>query len=90
MCACARASVCETQAKGCTRTKSWGLGIRGAHVEAPDLAVCLSHVCSRSRSVSVSLSLSHSHRHARPHFGTAPRPELVFQSPHTQRTAISP
>lgn len=43
----------------------------------------------RSRSVSVSLSLTHSHRHARTH-STAPRPELVFQSPHTQRTAISP
>lgn len=25
--ACAPAPVCERQAKGCTRTKSWGLGI---------------------------------------------------------------
>lgn len=47
----------STQAKGCTRTKSWGLGIRGAHVETPDLAVCCS-VCS-ALTLRLCLSLSH-------------------------------
>ena len=85
VCACASA-----QAKGCTRTKSWGLGIGGAHVETPDLAVCCS-VCSALTlrlCLSLSLSLTHTDVHA-PH-STAPRPELVLQSPHTQCTAISP
>ena len=44
----------------------------------------------RSRSISVSLSLSHTHTDMHAPHSTAPRPELVFQSPHTQRTAISP
>ena len=90
---CARVCVlprASTQAKGCTRTKSWGLGIRGAHVETPDVAVCCS-VCS-ALTLRLCLSLSHTHTHTDRHapHSTAPRPELVFQSPHTQRTAISP
>lgn len=37
----APAPVCA-EAKGCSRTKSWGLGIRGPHVEAAAWAACCS------------------------------------------------
>ena len=92
---CVRVRACASaQAKGCTRTKSWGLGIGGAHVETPDLAVCCSVCSALTLRLCLSLSLSHTHTHTHtdvhaPH-STAPRPELVLQSPHTQRTAISP
>lgn len=32
----------RAEAKGCSRTKSWGLGIRGPHVEAAAWAACCS------------------------------------------------
>ena len=85
VCACASA-----QAKGCTRTKSWGLGIGGAHVETPDLAVCCSVCSALTLRLCLSLSLSHTHTDVHAPHSTAPRPELVLQSPHTQCTAISP
>lgn len=56
----------STRAKGCTRTKSWGLGIRGAHVERLTWRFAAASAL-RSCSGSVSLSLSHTHTdmHAR-------------------------
>ena len=91
MCACVRVRAHRLKAAPEQRAGGWAS-------EGPTWRrltwrfAAVSALRSRSVSVSLSLSLSHTHTHTDVHapHSTAPRPELVLQSPHTQRTAISP
>lgn len=82
----APAPVCA-EAKGCSRTKSWGLGIRGPHVEAAAWAACCSvwallTLCIPSLSLSRSLVP----------YSAAPRPEPAhsYHPAHSHNHAHSP
>ena len=91
MCACVRVRAHRLKAAPEQRAGGWAS-------EGPTWRrltwrfAAVSALRSRSVSGSLSLSLSHTHTHTDVHapHSTAPRPELVLQSPHTQRTAISP